>query len=193
MSVERSTIWKRRAALMAVIALAVAVPVTLLAKEVDEPPPPEPVVAETPKLGSAKLHRDLGVKLRLPKGWDSKSRGEVLLLKSGDGQARVALSAPGPAQDADQLHDEVLSEFRRTYDNFDVSSRDGRGRVGGLKARTTAIRAEAKKAEQELGILVSTAEGKKRAYLVVVFTPAMNPGPSTVEAQTLLNKLTIVG
>ena len=177
---------------MLVVGLAVAVPVTLLVRGDNGPPPPEEILADLPELGPVKLDRELGIKMRLPDGWRSRREGEVIVLRSADRQARVAVSAPGPAEDAGQLHDEVLSGFGKSYEDFKVTERKVKSRVGGLRGRASA--AEALDAEErELGIVVSTAEGKKLAYLVVAYTPLSDPGRATLEAQTLINELKFVG
>lgn len=175
---------------MLVVGLAVAVPVTLVVRGDDDSPPPEAILL--PDLGPVKFERDLGVKLRLPAGWKSEREGKVIILRSADRQARVAVSAPGPAEDAEQLHNEVLGQFGDRYKGFKVTKKKEAARLGGLKGRTSA--AEALDSEKrELGILVSTAAGKDLAYLVVVFTPLSESGLSTLEAQTLINELKFVG
>ena len=197
---SKATIWRRRVVLMVVVGLAVAIPLTLVLRDGgeegsdnDPSSPAEPAVDQAVDLGPAKSDRAIEVGLRLPFDWTSSRKGEVRVLESADKQARVAISAPGPAADADQLHDEVLAEFRQTYERFELSTRKKKSRVGGLKSRTSAIRATTKKKNQKLGILVSTAEGKKRAYVIVAYTPASDPGESTVEAQTVINELDLRG
>jgi len=195
---SKATIWRRRVVLMVVVGLAVAIPLTLVLRDGGEEgggPSPQvgPAAGEAVDLGPAKSDRAIEVGLRLPFDWTSSRKGEVRVLESADKQARVAISAPGPAADADQLHDEVLAEFRQTYERFELSTRKKKSRVGGLKSRTSAIRATTKKKNQKLGILVSTAEGKKRAYVIVAYTPASDPGESTVEAQTVINELDLRG
>ena len=180
---------------MLVVGLAVALPVVVIAREDDDTPAPESISVEPPQVGNVNYDRSLGVEYRLPDGWNERKRGKVLLLRSEDGRARVAVSAPGPARDADQLRQEVLREFRRIYAKLKIQARDRKARIGGLKARTLALRARPRgkgKKASDLAILVSTASGEKRAYLVVAYTPAYDPGESTLEAQSLIQNLEFV-
>lgn len=192
---SQATIWRRRIVLMLVVGLAFAIPVTLILRDEDgEPaPPPEAISADPPRLGKVKFDEDLEISMRLPVGWTSNRKQGVLLLKSADGQARVALSAPGPDEDADQLHSEVLTRFGDFYERFEVETRKKKAKIGGLRGEASAIEARAEGEKQELGIVVSTAAGKKRAYLVVAYTPLVRPGEATIEAQSLINELKLVG
>lgn len=180
---------------MLVVGLAVAVPVTLvLSEEKNEPQtPPDAISADLPELRPATFDKDLEVRMRLPKGWTQNRKEGVLLLKSADGQARVALSSPGPDEDADQLHSEVLAAFGDAYERFEIGTKKKKAKIGGLRGESSSMEARAKGEAQELGIVVSTAAGKKRAYLVVAYTPLVQPGTSTVEAQALINELKLVG
>jgi len=186
-----STIWKRRIALMAVVALVVAVPVTLIVRDRDEGSGSP--AADAPELRSTKLYRDLGVKLALPRGWREKRGEGVLGLRRTDGGARIAISSPGPAGDADRLHDETVAELRGSYRDFDVLRRIDRTEVGGLRGRATAIAAAARKGGAPVRLLVSTARGKKRAYLLVIVVSGSDRGRSLVEAQAIVNELKLVG
>lgn len=178
---------------MLIVGLVVAIPVTIVVRGEDEPPEPEAISADLPELGPTEYDRNLGVELQLPPGWKSDRRGKALILESDDGRARVALSSPGPARDAKQLHQEVLDQFKRVYEKTEIEVRMQPSRIGGLSGRTTTVRAKPKGSGQELGIFVSTAKGDKLAYLVVTHTPAVDPGQSTIEAQALLNELEFVG
>lgn len=192
MSTDPRTIWKRRIVLMAIVGLAVAIPVTLLIGEKDEPAAPEAIVVPDPQLQATEYDRDLGLELKLPDGWTKKRSKDVLTLSSADKAARVAISAPGPAEDANQLHSEVIAGLRDTYKSVETLNKLPSTSIGDLKGKATAL-AVTTKGGDDMRILVSTAKGDKRAYLVVVFTRADDPGESTLEAQALLNEVKFVG
>jgi hypothetical protein len=198
MRADQSTIWKRRAVLMAVVGLMVAVPVTVLLREGDGQDEPEsalePIDAQIPEVGRVRSVDELGVKLRRPRGWSEKNRGEVVELSSADRAVRVAISAPGPAADADQIHGEVLAGLRSTYGGFEVLGREENQKLGELKSRVTSVSATVPegKGGGDQRILVSTAPGDKRAYVVVLFTPAEGAESSILEAQALINELRFV-
>jgi hypothetical protein len=173
---------------MLVVGLVVAIPVTLVLRSGDEAGP----AAELPEVGKELFERDLGVKYRVPRGWRSRREEDVLTLRSRDGAARIAISAPAPARDDDVLFDEALEGLRREYRRLDVLRRIKKSTVGGLRARSVAIEAKPSKRGSKQRILLSTARGDKRAYLIVVFTAPAGGGESLVESQALLNELRLL-
>lgn len=177
---------------MAGVGLLVAIPVTILVSGEASGPPAEPLAAieiEEPAVGPQKVEEGLGVRLRMPEGWSREQKGSVLELESKDRAARIAISAPGPASDAAQLHSEVVDGLRSSYRDFDIARNLNETQVGGLDGSATVASGTmpGKKGIQQK-ILVSTAKGDDRAYLVVVFTSSQ-PSPAVVEAQALVNNL----
>ena len=83
----------------------------------------------------------------------------------------------------------MIDGLRSSYRDFDIAHRVAKTHVGGLEGSTTVASGTmpGKKGAQQK-ILVTTAKGKDRAYLVVVFT-ADQPSPAVVEAQALVNNL----
>jgi len=191
MSTDARTIWIRRTILMLVIGLLVAVPVTLLVRSgsgADRAPAPD---VQTPSLGKIEVDRALEVTFRLPKGWRSKREGSVLGLRSGDGTTGITISAPGPAGDAEELRTAVLADLRSSFERFQVTKQFKR-KIGGLKGHLATI--DASRAKQgPSSLLVGTAAGKEKAYLVVVSSAGKEPTDSLVEAQAVLNEIELKG
>jgi hypothetical protein len=190
---DRRTIWRRRVVLMAIVGLLIAIPVTIFVSGSSDAPPAESLAkieVKAPDVGPQKVQDSLGVKLRVPEGWTRAEKQNVLELQSKDGAARVAISAPGPAADADELHSQVIAGLRTSYRDFDVAKNIDKVPVGGLKGQATIATGKLpqKKGGSAQKILVTTAEGKVRAYLVVVFTSDM-ASSSVLEAQALVNNL----
>lgn len=177
---------------MGIVGLLVAIPVTILASGGGDAPPIGPLAeieVKAPEVGPKKVEQSLGVELRVPEGWTREQKRNVLELQSKDRAARVAISAPGPAADAKQLHSEVIAGLRDSYRDFDVARNIDKAPLGGLKGQATvASGTPPKKSETTQRILVTTAEGKQRAYLVAVFT-AGDPSSSVLEAQALVSNL----
>ena len=178
---------------MAIVGLLIAIPVTILVSGSDAPAPtalPAQIEIKTPELGPEKIERSIGVELRVPQGWSREQKGDVVELQSKDGAARVAISAPGPAADADTLHSQVVGGLRSSYGDFEVSKRIDKTKLGGLRGEATVatgtLKSEQGEAQQRM--IVTTAEGKQLAYLVVVFSGAQTSG-SVLEAQALVNNL----
>jgi hypothetical protein len=192
---DQRTIWKRRVALMAVVGLVIAIPVTFAARgdDSDEDEPAAPTVA-TPEVGGVEVDRRLGIELRLPKGWKRRDeKGRVVSFRSSDGSVLIAVSAPGPAADYEEIAGAGIDSIESEYGNAEVTDRITSLNLGGLKAKTVAITARNPKSGERMQILVSAAKGEKLAYLVEVFAAGEDSTRSLVEAQTLLNNLTLTG
>lgn len=189
---DRRTIWRRRAILMAIVGLLIAIPITILMSGGGSAPPLHPlpeIEVEAPSVSAQKVDESLGVKLRMPEGWTRDQKQDVLELQSKDGVARVAISAPGPAADATELHSQVIDGLRNSYRDFEVVKNIDKVPVGGLKGQATVATGDLPGTGGGVQkMLVSTAEGKERAYLVVAFTPEQ-ASSSVLEAQALVNNL----
>ena len=190
-------IWKRRAALMAAVGLLVAIPVTIAVRgggdDDREGPQPPPTELEAPPVGDPEFDRKLGVELRLPEGWKRKKEGDAVTFRSKDGTVLIAISAPGPADDAGAIQNAAVDAIDAQYKKVEIVSRSKKQRLGRRPAQTAAVTAEHPKRGTPLGILVSTASGDKRAYLVEVFASGSDPNAALVEAQVLLNNLRLEG
>ncbi len=185
-------IWKRRVVLMAVIGLGVAIPLTIALRGGE--PVDLPAAIEAPKLGEIQFDRRLGVEMRLPPGWKTRFKGAQLELRSGDGSATIGISAPAGPAAAQGLRVATLARLKTDYKDLKVVQGVKRSQVGGLRAQTTAIAArQPGERGSDLRILLSTARGEKRSYLVLVFAAAPNPGQAIVEAQAVLNDIRFVG
>ncbi len=194
MNVDSKTIWRRRFALMVVVGLLVAVPVTIAVRGDGGDEPDLPPAIEVPELGAVEFNRELGVEVRLPDDWRKRSKKGVLELRALTGGATIAISAPAKPDEADALHDDALATLRRDYKRAEVLQKAKRTRIGGLKGTATALAAKQPgKRGEPIRILLNTAKGDKRSYLVLVFAVAPNPGSAIVDAQAVLNEIRLVG
>ena len=179
---------------MAAVGLLVAIPVTLIVRGGDDDNEPAPTADPVvPAVGQVRFDRELGVELRLPAGWKrSKEKGAVSF-RSGDGSVLVAISAPGPDEDAKAIHRAAVEAIESKYRAAEVVSRDETAKLGNRPADVTAISARQPQDRAPVRILVVTANGKNRAYLAEVFAAGEDPSAALVEAQVLLNNLRIKG
>jgi hypothetical protein len=192
---DQRTIWKRRAALMAAIALIVAIPVAIALGGGGDGPDPaaDPPQAAAPELGEVDSDRKLDVVLRLPDGWTRRDKKDAVAYRSADRSVLVAISAPGPAGDADSIQSAAVDAVKGQYRGVKVIKASSRGRLGGRPAETAAIAARNPKTRDPVRILVSTARGVRRAYLVEVFAAGSNPTAALIQAQAVLNGLELKG
>ncbi len=178
---------------MAIVGLLVAVPVTLLTAGGEDAalePATVPTASAPPPLGEGARDRGLRVRYRVPKGWRESRRASAIRLRSRDRTAEIVIAAPAPAARAGRLLEDTLAAIRRSYDAVQVNPGSGR-EIGGLRARGAVISARSE--ATPLRILVAVAKGRKRAYLVEVFTAEDAPGERLREAQVALNSLRLGG
>jgi hypothetical protein len=176
---------------MAVVALVVAIPATILIRGGDDGDEAETPVAAAPPLNPEVSNKALDVNYQIPEGWTEHKKAKAIQLRSDDRSTLIAIAAPTGATNAGTLLDDTLASFRAGYK--DVQIRPGSGKkVGGLNAKGAVITAKTPDGN-ELRIVVAVAKGQKRAYLVEVFTAA-NADPERLrEAQVALNSLRLEG
>jgi predicted Zn-dependent protease len=175
---------------MAGLGLLIAVPVTIAVRGGADADEPAPTVPELPEVGGVEFDRDLGVELRLPNGWERKREKEAVVFESPDGTTLIAISTPGPAEHVSQIQTAAIDSIKSRYRAVEVGERIKKQRLGGRPAQVAAISARHPKKRAPLRILVATAKGEKRAYLVEIFASGAS---ALVDAQVLLNNLALEG
>jgi predicted Zn-dependent protease len=186
----QGTIWRRRALLMLIVALLVAIPVTILIRGGDDEESAPPTVA-APALNPGVQSRALDVRYQVPEGWKESKKAKAIQLLSTDRSVLIAIASPALASKSGALLDDALASIRSGYRDARIQPGSGR-QVGGLDAKGAVVAAKTR-AGNELRIVVAVAEGKKRAYLVEVFT-AVSADPERLrEAQVALNSLRLEG
>ncbi len=188
-------IWIRRAVLMVVVGLVVAVPVTLLARGGgdEEGQGRGGTRLVEPQLSPSVGDKALDLRYSVPKRWEQRERGGVIRLTSPDGRAGMTLSAPGPVGDAEAIFDTAIAVLGENYDRVEVERTFDGKRVGGLESKGAVVGARDREGT-ELRFLVAVARGKKRAYLVEFFTTAAGGRRgSLLEAQAALSSLRFMG
>jgi len=193
MDADEKEIWKRRIALMAVIGLIVAIPVTIVLRGGSGDSEPTVTPVTPPQAGDLEFDRDVGVELRLPKGWERERKESFVVFRSKDRHVLVSISVPGPASDAGEIHKEAIDVLEETYDAVEIVDRAKGKKLGGRPAQIAVVSARNRENQNDLRILIATAKGEDLAYLVEVFAAAPNAGRALAEAQALLNGLRLVG
>lgn len=194
---DQRTIWKRRVVVMAVVGLAIAIPVTIAVRGGDDGDGNTTTSsdAELPAGGEVEFDRELGVELRLPEGWRRREDDNdgVVSFRSMDKSVLIGVSAPGPDEDADAIQAAAVDSIKSEYRDVDVAQRVEGRKLGDVRAQTAVIAARHPETREPIQVLVATAKGDKLAYLVEMFAAGDNPGAALVEAQALLNNLRLKG
>ncbi|MBA2505325.1 MAG: hypothetical protein H0V29_05195 [Thermoleophilaceae bacterium] len=143
--------------------------------------------ATQPKLGRPFSNASAGIEGRVPRGWSARRARGAIRLRSRDRTTAVSLSSPAPARHGGRILGDSLAAIRAGYDRVSASE-PAALKLGGLRARSVRVSAVSKQGTR-LTALVTTARGKRRAYLVEVFSAVGAPVRRLVEAQRVLNEL----
>ena len=134
--------------------------------------------------------RALGVAGIRPRGWRLRSSRRAVRLRSPDRAAVVAVSGAPPSVSPAALMTSTLDALGRSYRGERLSRRR-RAELGGnagIAVSGSAINSRGVRLE----LLVSTAKGRRRTYLLQVFV-ARAARLRYVEAQVLVNSLELSG
>jgi hypothetical protein len=175
---------------MAIVGVAIAIPITIAARGGDgEPQAAAPVAdaAVVPGLHPQSHDRELGIAYRVPEGWREVERTGAVSLRSRDRSAEIVVAAPAPAGESGRVLDEALAAVRSGYERVRLEQGLAQ-RVGGLRVDGAVASVRAPNGTP-LRILIAVANGEKRTYLVEVFTTASASAERVREAQVALNSL----
>lgn len=188
----QAAIWRRRVLLMLIVGIAVAIPVTLLIRggNDDDAPEARPSIEDQLPLNPGVSNDKLRATYQVPKGWTQRTKQDVLTLRSNDRTVRIGLAAPAAAHESDQVLRDALAGLEGSYESVEVNPGSGK-KLGGLPAKGAVVHARGDNID--LSILVTVMAGKKRTYLVEVFTAAGAPPKPVAQAQQFLNSLKLKG
>lgn len=174
---------------MAVIGLLVAIPVTIAVRSGSDDGSESAPAPELPEVGILEFDRDLGAELRLPKGWTRDRKHSAVTFRSPNREVVIAVSAPGPREDADPIQRQARLVAEQEYERISVVDQLKGIRVGDRPASGVVLSGRRPKGG-EVRILIATARGEKRAYLIQVLAAGSS---ALAEAQALLNNLKLEG
>lgn len=144
--------------------------------------PPQGVIFRAPRLGI------VGVR---PARWRLERSPRAVRVRSPDRAGLVAVSATPSPVSASALMASTLAAVRRSYRGARLSARR-RTRVGGLAGTAVGGRA-ANSRGVRLDLLLATAGGRRRTYLLQVFVARAAAGRRLAEAQDVVNSLELSG
>jgi len=143
-----------------------------------------------PRPGRAVENRAIGVRIRKPRGWAHERAGNSLVLRSPDSTTILSVSLPPGATSSAGVLRMAQAAIRREYRRVRVTPQSGR--VADLPAVSVAISGTNRKGTP-LNIFVAAAEGRKRAWLVQVFSAPGARSKRLAEAQGAIGTLRLSG
>jgi hypothetical protein len=168
------------------ITAAVIVLIVILATQVDfgggdKPPPP----AKLPALTKTFSSRAVGASGQLPGDWTGLGGPGFVRLANRGGTAVVAItSQQGIAASSQSELNAAVSAIRRRYHSATVKTGPGTS-LGGLPAHSAVVYTQNSR-HVPLRILVASAKGPHRAYIVEAFNPTKAPLKALVETQQVI-------
>lgn len=146
--------------------------------------------APIPRAGSVVVDRAIGVRIRMPRGWLRERRRHAVVFRSPDSTTIMSVSLPPGADRSRAVLGTAVDAIRRGYRRVRVR-RIG-GKVAGLPAVSRVVSATNSK-RVRLNILVAGVQGRRRAWLVQVFSGPGARGTRLPEAQVALGTLRLRG
>jgi hypothetical protein len=144
-----------------------------------------------PALVSRYQNQNLGINVRLPKGWTAATVQGVVRLKSADSRAIIAITAfPGPTH-AMVLLANALQSVLNNYTHTKVKRGPGT-KLAGLDARSVVVYG-LKRSGSAIRVLLAGARGHSHAYLMDVFTGQDTSTRELVEAQEIILTMRLTG
>jgi len=144
--------------------------------------PPSVVLFRSPRLGV------VGAR---PRSWHLGRLRSAIRLRSPDRSSLVAIAAAPPRITPRRLLSSTLQALDRSYSRVRIS-RSRSALVGNLRGR--ALRAFGVNSRGvRLDVLVATAKGRRRTYLLQVFTSRGAPRRRVAQGQTIVTSLELRG
>ena len=141
----------------------------------------------TPRLTAAFQDPAAGIYGHRPAAWTVSDRGGGIALLDPNRAALVEVAAIGPAAHAGRLLASSIAVIRNDYTGVQVQSRTS-GRIDRLPAEAVALLAR-NRAGVSLHVVLTTAPGKKVAYLLELFVTATAPAATVTAARAVINSL----
>lgn len=187
---------RRRSAALAVAALVVVLLVALLVSLIGgdddsrQTTPGRPL-ASTPRTARTVAVPTVGIRIGVPRGWTSSKDRYGVTLRSDDRSVAVsAASPPGTTSAARALTDAVRA-IKREYTGVRAVRTAG-GHVAGRPTSSVVVAARSRRGTR-LRILVATAQGRGRAWVVEFFAVEGGRPARLVEGQVALRTLKLSG
>lgn len=153
-----------------------------------ERPAGEPAPSDASARDPTTTFRRLGVVVRRPPGWTSRTRGGVARLRSPDRTMGVTIVSAGPQRSPA----EVLRDLERALRTGPLDARvveRREGRLAGLPARVATLTGSGR---GPLDLLVLVARSRWRTHGVTVYSGRGAPQPRVEEARALLASIGFV-
>ncbi|MGH8571641.1 MAG: hypothetical protein ACREX8_03570, partial [Gammaproteobacteria bacterium] len=146
--------------------------------------------ASAPRAGRVVVNREIGARIRKPRGWAVKRGKRAITLRSPDSTTIMSISQPPGGVRNRAVLGSAVDVIERGYRR--VKARRLQGKVAGLPTVSRVVSATNKRGVR-LNILVSAPQGRRRAWLVEIFSGPGARAKRLPEAQVALGTLRLRG
>lgn len=154
--------------------------------DADTSPLPAP-----PRAGEVIRQPAIGATIRKPRRWSHSRADRSITLRGPDRTVIMSVSLPPGADRSAAVLQSGVAELRRQYRGVRVVGADRR-RVGGLPTNSV-VTAATNARGTKLRILTSAPQGRRRAWLVQIFSAAGTKPRRLAEAQVAIGTLRLTG
>ena len=144
-----------------------------------------------PRAGGVIRQPAIGATIRKPRRWSHSRDGRSLTLRGPDRTVIMSVSLPPGADRSAAVLQSGVAELRRQYRGVRVVAADRR-RVAGLPTNSV-VTAATNARGTKLRILTSAPQGRRRAWLVQIFSAAGTKPRRLAEAQVAIGTLRLTG
>lgn len=177
-------------ALAAILAVGLGVKIVAGGDEDDEAADTSPLPLP-PRLGRAIYHYPIGANVRKPRDWTHSRAPRSLTLRSPDRTVILSVGLPPGTDRSAAILRTGVATLRRQYRKVEVLGSDAR-RVANLPT-SSVVTAATNSRGVRLRILTSAPQGRKRAWLVQIFSAAGTNQKRLAEAQAAIATLGLAG
>jgi hypothetical protein len=150
-----------------------------------------PTAAAPQTSGRRVENRAIGASIARPTRWTVRN-GKAIELRDPDGATAVSVSSPARTDRSAAVLRAAVEGVRADYEDVQVTAGPAK-RVGGQPAVSAVVNAT-DPGGTRINVLLSAAQGRRRAWLVqVVSGPDRRGGRGLVEAQVALGTLVLRG
>lgn len=139
-----------------------------------------------PQAGRVVVNDTIGASIRAPIGWGVEGRDRAIVLRSPDSTTIMSIAEPPGGGSSGELLGSAVGAVQQRY--RDVTARPLHGQVAGLPTVSRVLSATNRRGVR-LNVLVSSPQGRGRAWLVQVFSGPGARARRLPEAQVALGTL----
>ena len=190
---DETQLWRRRSAVIAgaVLVVLAVVGFVFAGGGSDDSGGDTTPAAPAPETAGRRIqNKAIGAAISRPRRWTVRSEARAIELRAPDGATAVSVSLPARTDRSAAVLRAAIEGVRANYERVRGPARAGE--AGGGKPAVSAVVSATTRGGDPINVLLSSAQGRSRAWLVqVVSGRDRRGGRGLVEAQVALGSLAL--